>query len=273
MLSRRRFVSLASNATALIGAHETMVKASPISAESAPRILNLELQCAAPLPAMKELYHERLGLTVLEEGPRRLTIAGGATLLTFVQVEGVADEPFYHFAFNIPENKVEAAWKWQNERTALLPIPERLRDPNYPDGVVNYSHWNAHSVFFLDPGGNVVEYIGRHDLNNAAPGDFSSQDILYASEIAIIVDDVVSTAAKLADFVGVSQYKGGSELFTALGDEHGLLLVMKRGRILNFNPSSQEKAARIFRTYARVRGVRSAQYSFADFPYEVAVEA
>ena len=250
-----------------------VVKGSPVSAEGAPRILGLELQCASPLPAMKRFYHELLELAVLEDSPRRLTIVGGETPVTFIQSEETGDKPFYHFAFNIPENKVEAAWKWQKDRSPLLPIPERLRDPNYPDDVVNYSHWNAHSVFFLDPGGNVVEYIGRHDLSNAASGDFSSKDILYASEIGIIVDDVVSTAGKLGEFVGVSQYKGGSDVFTALGDEYGLLLVMKRGRILNFNQSSQEKAARIFRTQARVRGVRSAQYSFPDFPYEVAVEA
>jgi catechol-2,3-dioxygenase len=153
----------------------------------------------------------------------------------------------------------------------LLPIPERLRDPKFPDDIVDYRHWNAHSIFFLDPAGNVVEYIARHDLKNAAEGGFSSADILYASEIGLIVDDVPTTASKLKEVVGEDQYRGGSDQFTALGDEHGLLLVMKRGRMLNFNPSTAEKAARVFRTNVRVRGGQRTQYRFPGFPYEVSV--
>src|SRR5207249_7567926 len=132
------------------------------------------------------------------------------------------EKPFYHFAFNIPENKVLAAHRWQKKRTPLLPIPKTLRDPGYPDEVVNY-HWNAHSIFFFDPSSNVVEYIARHDLKNGAPGGFASQDILYASEIGLIVDDVPATASKLKDIVVLNQDKGGSYQFTALGVERGLL--------------------------------------------------
>jgi catechol-2,3-dioxygenase len=49
----------------------------------------------------------------------------------------------------------------------MLPIPERNRAAGFPPEVVDYSHWNAHSIFFLDPAGTVVEYIARHDLKNA----------------------------------------------------------------------------------------------------------
>ncbi|MGH9675421.1 MAG: VOC family protein, partial [Bryobacteraceae bacterium] len=255
----------------MVAAHPAFAqkKAAPATpaTSTAPRILSLELIANAPLDKMKAFYGGLLGLRVLDEKPDRVTIAGGATPLTFVQGGTEDDRPFYHFAFNIPENKVLSAWKWQKERTPLIPIPAHLWDPTFPNEVVDYRHWNAHSVFFLDPAGNVVEYIGRHDLRNAAPGEFTSVDILYASEIGIIVDDVLATAAKLRGIVGVESYRGESEAFTALGDEYGLLLVMKRGRILNFNPSSHEKAARVYRTKAQVRGVRKAEYLFPDFPY------
>ena len=135
----------------------------------------------------------------------------------------------------------------------MLPIPERLRDANHSKEVVDYSHWNAHSIFFLDPAGNVVEYIARHDLKNGSAGEFGTQDLLYISEIGLIVDDVIATASSLKPAVGVEQYRGGDEHFTALGDECGLLLIMKRGRILNFDPSTDEKAARVFQTSVKVR--------------------
>jgi catechol-2,3-dioxygenase len=275
---RRRFLAWASASATFFAAHGAGALASDPPRTSPgsrpvtePRILSLELLSSAPLARMKAFYHGSLGLPVVDERPDRLTVAAGASRLTFVPAAAADGKPFYHFAFNIPENKVRAAWLWQKERTPLLPIPARLRDPKYPDEVVNYSHWNAHSVFFFDPAGNVVEYIARHDLPNAAPGPFGSQDILYASEIAWVVDDVPAAAAKLKEVVGVPQYRGGDAQFIAIGDEHGLLLVMKRGRVISFD-AAEQKAVGVFRTAARVRGAGRTDYHFPQFPYEVAVE-
>jgi catechol 2,3-dioxygenase-like lactoylglutathione lyase family enzyme len=299
--SRRRFLGLlASIGAAVLADHGRIhalgrkagyagaVAAGKSSAtgasERAPRILGLELLSAAPLAEMKEFYGARLGMRVVHEGRDRLTLAGGRTPITFVRPGAGVDpgaapaedgrRPFYHFAFNIPENKLLDARGWQKERSPLMSIPERLRDPRYPDDVVHFRHWNAHSIFFFDPAGNIVEYIARHDMNNAAPGPFGSRDILYASEIGLIVDDVQGTAVKLKESVGVERYRGGDDQFTAMGDEEGLLLVMKRGRHLNFDPSSSKKAAGVFRTAVRVRGTgRPASLRFSGFPYEIAVGA
>src|SRR5690606_32649521 len=115
--------------------------------------------------------------------------------------------------------------------------------------------WNAHSVFFFDPAGNVVEYIARHDLANAAPGDFGVDDILYASEIAFVVDDVPGAAETLAEAAGAGLYRGSSDQFAAVGDELGLLLVMKRGRVISFD-SPERKAVDVFPSRAAIRAAR-----------------
>jgi catechol 2,3-dioxygenase-like lactoylglutathione lyase family enzyme len=277
-LNRRRFLEWASASTSFFAAHNCFAAEEPLrqstrrDSVTGPRIAGLQLLSSAPLGEMKEFYHRLLGLNVLEETSGRLTIAAGASRLDFIETKTEGDRPFYHFAFNIPENKILEAWRWQTQRTGLISIPARLRDPHYPDDVVDYRHWNAHSIFFLDPAGNVVEYIARHDLKNTAVGEFNTADILYASEIGLVVDDVPATAVKLREVVGVDQYKGGSDQFTAIGDEQGLLLIMKRGRILNFNPASDDKAARVFRTAATVRGIEGTTYRFAEFPYEISVE-
>jgi catechol-2,3-dioxygenase len=221
---------------------------------------------------MKEFYRDLLGLRVLAECADRLTVGAGETSLTFESADAGAGQPFYHFAFNIPENKVRAARDWQRERTPLLPIPARLRDRAYPDDVVDYRHWDAHSVFFFDPAANVVEYIARHTLKNDAPGAFSSKDILYASEIALVVDDVPAAATRLKEFAGLEQYRDGSPQFMAVGDERGLLLAMKRGRVISFD-SPQKKAVSVFRTAATVRGGKALKLAFPGFPYEVTTQA
>jgi catechol 2,3-dioxygenase-like lactoylglutathione lyase family enzyme len=276
--TRRRFLAWASAAAAVIAGHgctpaqqPAPESAAPEPAAPGPRILSLELLTAAPLAEMRAFYERSLGLPVVEERPDRLVIDAGATRITFTPAGPDGGQPFYHFAFNIPENKVLAARTWQLERSPLLPVPASLRDPRFPEDVVDYRHWNAHSLFFFDPAGNVVEYIARHYLGNAAPGPFTSRDILYASEIAFVVDDVHATAETLRGVAGVEQYRGGSEQFLALGDERGLLLVMRRGRDLGL-ASSRRREADVFRTTARVRGTRGMTFRLDGFPYEVAVE-
>jgi catechol-2,3-dioxygenase len=274
---RRQFLTWTSSFAAFLAAHGSInadkpsKEFSPLEGKR-PRILSLELLCSAPLAKMRDFYHQLLGLRVMDEQADRLTLGAGGSRLTFVKAGPGEGKPFYHFAFNIPENKLLAARNWQKERTPLLPIPPRLRDPNYPGDVVNYSHWNAHSIFFFDPAQNVVEYIARHDLQNCAPGDFSTRDILYASEIGLIVDDVPAMSAHVREVIGVKQYRGGDEQFTALGDEYGLLLVMKRGRVISFD-APEKKAVSVFRTVAAVCGGKPKRHLFPGFPYEICVEA
>lgn len=273
VLDRRQVLATAS---AFLAAHHALATEDPKPIASTrgdgdrPLILSLTLWSAASLESMKKFYHQSLGLPIVEDQPKQLTLQAGLTKLTFRPAAADDGKPFYHFAFNIPENKLLSARAWQKERSPLLPIPESLRDRKFPDDVVHYRHWNAHSLFFFDPAGNVVEYIARHDLKNAASGAFTSKDILCASEIAWVVDDVPALSARLKEECGVEEYKGASELFTALGTEAGLLLVMKRGRVISFD-SPQKKAVTVFRTEASVRGPKRRTYRVSKYPYEISV--
>lgn len=201
----------------------------------------------------------------------RLSIDVGQTRITFLNAAANFAEPFYHFAFNVPENKLLDAHRWLSQRTALIPIPQNLRDSNYPDDVVHYRHWNAHSLFFFDPAGNVVEFIARHDLDNAAQGRFSSDDILYASEIAFVVDDVAVMQSALAKTTGFLQYKGASDAFAAIGDENGLILLMKRGRMISFD-APEKKTVAIYPTKVACKGKQRVEYQSSEYPYELTVD-
>lgn len=231
----------------------------------AARILDLELASAAPLPEMRAFYEGALGLPVAER-PGELTVTAGASRLVFRPAGPEHRGAFYHFAFNVPENKILAARAWQLERTPLIPPWETLRDPRFPDDVVHFRHWDAHSVFFWDPAGNLLEHIARHTLGNAAPGPFTSADLLCASEIGLIVDDVAAAAAALRAAFDLADYRDASDQFNALGDEDGLLLVMKRGRELGFG---EGKASGIFPTAATIRAAGPAEVALAGHPHRV----
>jgi hypothetical protein len=250
-----------------------------------PRIRRLRLLTAAPLPAMRAFYHGRIGFPVLDEGRDEITLAAGATRLTFVRAKpeeirgdgGRGDGgPFYHFAFNIPQNSIRAARDWQLERSALVPTPPSLRDPAYPDDVRHFRNWNAHSVFFFDPAFNIVEYIARHDLPNDSPDPtrFSTADIRYASEIGFVFEPRHQAAATrmLHETLGLAPYPHGSEPWWAMGDERGLLLCLARkGEVWGENTPTPVKWD-VYPTDVAIAAPRTGVHAFDGFPYQIRAE-
>jgi hypothetical protein len=268
--SRRGFI--ASCAGALLAVHDTLTAAPLAAAGDGHRLLRLRMASAAPLEDMARFYGRVLGLPISRPDDRTVRVTAGGTALIFERDAPPGSPPFYHFAVNIPENKIAAAHEWQRQRTDLLPIPRTLQDATLPREVVHYRHWNAHSIFFFDPAGNVVEYIARHALRNGSAGPFTPADILYASEIALVVDDVLEATDRIGQAAMLGRYGAPSEAFAALGDEYGLVLVMRRGRVISFD-SPRRSAVGVFPTGVVVRGARRATMPpLAAFPYDLAVE-
>jgi catechol 2,3-dioxygenase-like lactoylglutathione lyase family enzyme len=280
-VSRRTFLGKAAASAVVLAMHDTLARASSLigrgsTTDGGQRIASLRLRTAASLERMKAFYRDVLELEVLREAPGELTVAAGATPITFVHASPEHGAPFYHFAFNIPEQKILAARSWQRERSPIFSTPENLRDPDYPDDVRHFRGWNAHSVFFFDPAENVLEYIARHDLpatrgQGTAGHGFGPRDILYASEIAFVVDDVAAAAAGLAKNLDQQQYRGGSDQFRAMGDERGLLLVFATGRNLG-RGSGKDKPCRVFPTDATIRAPAARAHVVNDYPYRIRVE-
>lgn len=67
-------------------------------------IATLRLQTSR-LAELRLFYHKRFGFPILSETKDTVTLQAGATVLTFEQ-KGPVKSQFYHFAFNIPENKL-----------------------------------------------------------------------------------------------------------------------------------------------------------------------
>lgn len=220
-------------------------------------ISELRLQ-TRKIAALESFYGQDLGLPTRRNGGE-LEIDAGATRIVFAAVaEG---NPFYHFAFNIPENKLKSAVQWQKQRTELVRRNEQ--------DVVHFSKWNADSVFFRDPAGNLLEYIARHDLKNAAKGDFSAADILYASEIGLVVDDVPKTVAAAKAELNLGIYRDNSRSFASIGSEHALLVVVQRDR--KWFPA-RERPAKVFPIAATIRGPKSRKLVMGKHGYNVSIK-
>jgi catechol-2,3-dioxygenase len=186
------------------------------------RIDHLTLR-TAHLDTLHTFYAETLGLPLVERRETRFTVQIGHSRLTF---DYIADfDGAYHFAFDVPHNQITEAAQWIESHTPIIPFRGETILQSSP-------RWNAHMVYFHDPAGNILELIARHRQPNASDEPFTVQSLLRISEIGIITDDVAATVTCLVEQLGVGVYDGaGSELFSAVGDEEGLLIVVKQGRI------------------------------------------
>ena len=234
-------------------------------------IKNIRLLTQASFQEMEHFYADLLGLSIVQKNKQEITFQAGLSSVTFIKTEGYEKPPFYHFAFNIPQNKIRAAREWQAQRSDLVPTPERLRDPDYPIDVRHFRHWNAHSVFFYDPAGNVLEYIARHDLENSTKGDFSTKDILNISEIAFVVDDQEAAAKFINKNCGLPVYPKGASFWWSMGDEHGLLLAIPK-RIWAENTANPKQFAE-FKTEVSIISDKQKQLRFPSRPYFINMEA
>ncbi|WP_338551430.1 VOC family protein [Paenibacillus sp. KS-LC4] len=181
------------------------------------------------LEALYAFYNEQLGFLVLDRDEQSFTMAIGSTQLTF-QATTEQTEPFYHFAINIPENKLAEAKRWLKGKVAL--IEEEGRDE------VFFASWDAGAVYFADPAGNIVEFIARHQLKNGTDHPFSYSDCLEVSELGIVAAEVIPIVREL-NALGIPNWREDSEGLTPVGDEHGLFIVVKQLRKWYFSGGRQ----------------------------------
>jgi hypothetical protein len=185
-------------------------------------IIRLEL-LSADLHAQRDFYADTLELPV-SLTPSALVVHAGATDLVFRQAWSDF-EGAYHFAFNIPENQFHASKEWITNRIPLL------RDESGKEEF-NSKTWNSDSLYFKDAAGNVLEFIARHRLQNAVNSPFASSQILNVSEIGLASEDVLGFANDLCTRLGVSVFmQEPDQNFTPVGDDEGLLIIPKQGRI------------------------------------------
>ena len=132
-VSRREFLRAGTAAAFVTALHggvsadgKQASRVAPTS-DAAPRILDLRLRTATPLAELKKFYGERIGFAVTAESATEIAFAAGQTRLTFAASDPAEGRPFYHFAFNIPENKIRLARAWQLERSTLITTPPPWR--------------------------------------------------------------------------------------------------------------------------------------------------
>jgi len=138
------------------------------------------------LNELKDFYQNTLDMLVVDETLDFFTLQIGKSVLTFKESHLPAT---YHFAFNIPGNHMSEAKKWLQARVKL----------NQEDGndEIYYKSFDADAIYFDDPAGNVVEFIGRRTKYSEA--DFTISSLLDISEMSITTPHVLEVAEKIQE--------------------------------------------------------------------------
>jgi hypothetical protein len=180
------------------------------------------------LEELQQFYQKTLGIPT---DPAGISFRTGPSTIQWKSADAQTT-PFYHFAWNIPENQFAEAKAWLSKRTPLL------RDNLTGKYEVFFTAWNAHAVYFRDPAGNIGELIARHTLKNNSSKPFTVESLQCVSEIGLVTDQVIQISSDLQKKLNWS--KSGAEL-SFVGDAMGYLIVAPIGR--PWLPDRQQKAA------------------------------
>ncbi len=218
-------------------------------------IKSLELY-ANRIEELKEFYSGIIGLQILKEDEKYFTMNCGGSEITF-KAAPENTEPFYHFAFNIPENKLSEAKEKLSRKLKLISL--NGEDEFY------FSSWNAHSVYFHDPSGNIAELIARHNLRNSSSDEFSGKSILSVSEFGLPVNDVEKSYGEINNEFNIPVFSGGVKEFCAAGNDNGLFIIVNKGR--KWFPDCAD--AEIFPAVIKILSEKSGEIQLENLPYKI----
>lgn len=218
-------------------------------------IKGLELFTDKP-DELKKFYSQTLGLELIREDARSFSVKAGKSVLTF-SLTADFTKPFYHFAFNIPENKLSEAKVRMSAKLNLISL-------NGEDEF-DFRSWNAHSIYFYDPSGNIIELIARHNLNNSSSEEFSGKSILSISEIGLPVYNVENFFEEISREYKIPLFSGDKKEFCAAGDDNGLFIIVNKGR--KWFPDCGP--ARIFPLVINILSEKIKETEFEKLPYKI----
>jgi hypothetical protein len=185
-------------------------------------ILELEL-LTDTINETELFYNNVIGLQTVSKNNSSISFEAGSTKLTFRISKNI--KPVYHFAFDIPNNKLIEAFLLIENKTEILDVIS-------PDKIANFYNWNAKSFYFYDNNGNILEFIARYDLDTASEKPFDGSSIVSISEIGFVSKNVSQLSDEICEKYGLSVFSKQPKLdkFIVLGTDMGLFILVEENR-------------------------------------------
>lgn len=199
------------------------------------------------LKGTENFYANVLGFELIKKEQNTIAFSAGNSMLSFIKSTNL--NPKYHFAFNIPKNKLNEATIWLSSKVNLL-----LNDEN--EIITEFGDWNAKAIYFYDNNNNIVEFITRFDLTNETEKKFDASSVLSISEIGIVANDPMKLASQIMDKNHLNYFEKGkqSENFISIGDDNGLFIIVKNDR--KWYPTEQKAEQHVARIKIISKGIK-----------------
>lgn len=164
-----------------------------------------------------KFYRDNLQMEIRNQSEEHFDLIAGYSVLEFRQREKSTP---YHIAFHIPDKQEEEALRWLKERVSIL--------KSNSDEIIDFSNWDAKSVYFYDEDKNVIEFISRGHLNKPESAIFSGKSIVGISEIGIPTENIQEKFDFLQRNCSLEIFDGSFERFCAIGDPQGLFITINK---------------------------------------------
>lgn len=185
-------------------------------------ILELELLTDS-ITETESFYNDVIGLETISKTNSSVSFTAGSTKLTFRSSENL--KPVYHFAFDIPNNKLLEAFAWIEKKTGILEVVP-------PEKIADFYNWNAKSFYFYDNNANILEFIARFSLDNTSEKPFDGSLVLSVSEIGFVTKNVSKLSNEMYNKYDLSIFPKQPKLdkFIVLGTDTGLFILVEENR-------------------------------------------
>jgi catechol 2,3-dioxygenase-like lactoylglutathione lyase family enzyme len=185
-------------------------------------ILELELLTDS-ITETESFYNDVIGLETISKTNSSVSFTAGSTKLTFRSSENL--KPVYHFAFDIPNNKLQEAFAWIEKKTGILEVVP-------PEKIADFYNWNAKSFYFYDNNANILEFIARFSLDNTSEKPFDGSLVLSVSEIGFVSKNVSKLSDEMSNKYDLSIFPKQPKLdkFIVLGTDTGLFILVEENR-------------------------------------------
>lgn len=164
-----------------------------------------------------KFFRDLFGLKIQNYTEESFEVLIGTSIL---KLSKKANATPYHLAFHIPDKQEEIALEWVKERVALI--------KSYNNEIVDFSNWDAKSLYFYDIDENILEFISRRTLNSPKSAFFSEESILGIAEIGLATSNIRKSYEFLSKNFQLEKFDGNFEKFCAIGDPDGLIITINK---------------------------------------------
>lgn len=164
-----------------------------------------------------KFYRGRLDFPVKNHSEDSFELQVGYSVLKFEYKEEATP---YHIAFHIPDRQEEEALAWLEGKREILEFNDKK--------IVDFSNWQAMSVYFHDKDKNIMEFISRRDFSKPESAIFDPSNIVGLAEIGLATNDLQQKFEKMKLECGLDKFDGDLERFCAIGEPSGLVITINK---------------------------------------------